>query len=119
MCLSFTCNLNLKPYEMNVVSLTFHTPEKHFEAWSQFMEEDLPALADNLFDVEKYMLAEVESEMITEGRNTNLLLFFESEEKRTEFLQIELENIAEILRSNFGEDIMIFTTMLQPKKLRF
>jgi len=76
-------------------------------------------MVENLMDAEKYILSEVESEMISEGKNTNLLLIFENEEKRQDFVEIELTNITERIQKEFGENVMIFKTYLNPKKSRF
>jgi hypothetical protein len=69
--------------------------------------------------VEKYILSEVESEMISEGKNTNLLLIFDNDEKRQDFVEIELINITDRILKEFGENVMIFKTYLNPKKSRF
>ena len=76
-------------------------------------------MIENLMDVEKYILSEVQSDMINEGKNTNLLLVFDNEEKRDDFIEIELKNITERIESKFGENVMVFTTFLNPKKSRF
>ena len=57
--------------------------------------------------------------MISEGKNTNLLLIFQDEEKRQDFVEIELTNITERILKEFGENVMIFKTYLNPKKSRF
>ncbi|MEC5156313.1 DUF4286 family protein [Chryseobacterium sp. MP_3.2] len=102
---------------MSVISITFHTVESENHKWDLFVENDLPQLVDNLFEVEKYILSEVDSEMIMEGKNTNLLLVFQDEEKREDFRQIELKNITEIVEKKFGENVMVFTTLLNPLKI--
>ena len=73
----------------------------------------------NLYDVEKYILSEVETEMLTEGKNTNLLLVFENQQKREEFISTELLNISERIFLKFGESVMIFKTDLNPIKQNF
>lgn len=97
---------------MSVLSLTFHAPEDLCQDWEKYMKTDLLAMVENLFDVEKYILSEVASDMIGEGKNTNLLLIFENEEKRTEFVEIELINITEIVLAKFGQEVMMFETYL-------
>ena len=82
------------------------------------METDLEAMIENLMDVEKYILSEVESDMISEGKNTNLLLIFEDAEKREDFIGIEFKNITERIEAKFGQEVMIFETFLNPKKNR-
>ena len=104
---------------MSILSLTFHTPENLVKTWDDYMETDLEAMVENLMDVEKYILSEVESDMISEGKNTNLLLIFESEEKRQDFIGIEFKNITERIEAKFGQEVMIFETLLNPKKNRF
>lgn len=103
---------------MSVISITFHTVESENQQWDFFIENDLPQLIDNLFEVEKYILSEVDSEMIMEGKNTNVLLLFQDEEKREDFRQIELQNITEIVEKKFGENVMVFTTLLNPLKIK-
>lgn len=104
---------------MSVLSITFHTTESISEDWNNYMENNLHQMVENLIDVEKYILSEVESEMISEGKNTNLLLIFENEEKRQDFVEIELTNITERILKEFGSNVMIFKTYLNPKKSRF
>lgn len=103
---------------MTVISLTFHATADVENEWQIYLKENLFLLVENLFDVEKYMIAGVNSDMIAEGSNTNVLLFFANEEKREDFLGIELQNITEHIESRFGQEIMIFTTLLDPKKLK-
>lgn len=104
---------------MSVLSITFHTPADLITAWTVFIENDLHQMAENLMDVEKYILSEVQSDMINEGKNTNLLLVFADDEKREEFLSLELKNIIERMEGKFGQDVMVFKTLLDPVKSRF
>ena len=103
---------------MSVISITFHSVESVQKEWNDFVEKDFHQLIENLMDVEKYMLSEVESDMINEGKNTNLLLIFDNEEKRTDFTEIEMLNSSEIIESKFGESVMIFITYLNPTKMK-
>lgn len=103
---------------MSVLSLTFHAVPSAVEKWKTYTDETLTLLAENLIEVEKYILSEVESDMINEGVNTNLLLVFETDEKRSEFLENEFENIRERVEANFSDQVMIFKTFLNPKKAR-
>ncbi|KEY19809.1 DUF4286 family protein [Kaistella antarctica] len=104
---------------MSVLSITFHTTESISKEWDLYLESDLHQMVENLIDAEKYILSEVESEMIAEGKNTNLLLIFADEEKRQDFVEIEFTNITERILNKFGENVMIFKTYLNPKKSRF
>ena len=104
---------------MSVLSITFHTVESELSNWEQYVDTELIMLVENLYDVEKYILSEVETEMLTEGKNTNLLLVFENDAKRQEFTETELLNISEKIGNQFGETVMIFITQLNTKKSRF
>ena len=103
---------------MSILSLTFHTPANLVASWDEYIETDLENMVENLMDVEKYILSEVESEMISEGKNTNLLLIFDDAEKRHDFIEIEFKNITERIEAKFGQEIMIFETFLNPRKDR-
>ena len=115
--LSTKLKKNLKA--MSILSLTFHTPADLVASWDEYIKTDLENMVENLMDVEKYILSEVESDMISEGKNTNLLLIFDDIEKRQEFIDIEFKNITERIKAKFGQDVMIFETSLNPKKNRF
>ena len=104
---------------MSFLSLTFHNTESINKEWENYLGNDLHQMIENLMDVEKYILSEVQSDMINEGKNTILLLVFDNEEKRDDFIEIELKNITERIESKFGENVMVFTTFLNPKKSRF
>jgi len=100
---------------MSILSLTFHCTENAFAQWQEYTENELLNLVENLLDVDQYIVSEVESEMIREGNNTNLLLFFSTETLRRDFLESELLNIEERITKKFGTEVMIFSTLLNPK----
>ena len=56
---------------MSILSITFHTIENKIEEWDLYVESDLHQMVENLLDVEKYILSEVRSDMLGEGKNTN------------------------------------------------
>ena len=101
---------------MSVLSLTFHSTSNIGASWDRYTENNLFEMIENLMDVEKYILSEVESDMINEGKNTNLLLMFDNTEKRQEFIDIELKNITERIEDQFGDEVMVFATLLNPKQ---
>ncbi len=103
---------------MSVLSITFHTVESELSNWEQYVDTELIELVENLYDVEKYILSQVETEMLTEGKNTNLLLIFDNDQKRKEFTETELLNISERIAARFGETVMVFITELNTKKSR-
>lgn len=100
---------------MSILSLTFHTTENSSSDWDIYLEKELNQMVENLMEVEKFVISEVESEMIQDGKNTNILLIFESLEKRRDFIENELINIQDRIESKFGENVMIFKTYLNPK----
>ena len=104
---------------MSVLSITFHTVESELSNWEQYVDTELIELVENLYDVEKYILSQVETEMLTEGKNTNLLLIFDNDQKRKEFTETELLNISEKIAARFGETVMIFITELNPLKQKY
>ena len=101
---------------MSILSITFHTTQDALEKWENYSQETLSLLVDNLMDVDTFILSDVESEMINEGKNTNLLLIFSNNDLKNDFLQSELLNIQERIEKEFGESVMIFITHLHPKK---
>lgn len=103
---------------MSVLSITFHCTKNNIEKWENYIDETLVLMTENLMDVSKYILSEVHSDYIEDGKNYNLLLIFDNDNLRTDFIESELENIAEIIEKKFGQEIMIFNTFLNPKKTR-
>lgn len=73
---------------MSVLSLTFHSTTNINSSWEHYTQNTLFEMIENLMDVEKYILSDVETDMINEGQNTNLLLIFDNSEKRQEFIEI-------------------------------
>ncbi|MEY8760842.1 DUF4286 family protein [Chryseobacterium tongliaoense] len=104
---------------MSVLSITFHCTQDNIEDWENYIDETLVLMTENLMDVNKYILSEVHSDYIEEGKNYNLLLIFDNEDLRRDFIKSELVNIAEIIEKKFGQKVMIFNTFLNPKKSRF
>lgn len=101
---------------MSVLSITFHCTKNNLEEWENYIDETLILMTENLMDVDKYILSEVHSDYIDEGKNYNLLLIFDNDELRNDFLESELKNIAERIETKFGQEVLIFDTLLNPKK---
>lgn len=104
---------------MSVLSITFHCTKNNLEEWENYIDETLILMAENLLDVNKYILSEVHSDYIDEGKNYNLLLVFDNDDLREDFVQSELKNISERVEARFGTEVMIFNTFLNPRKTRF
>lgn len=103
---------------MSVLSITFHAIENIRPEWENYMMNTLVLMVENLMDVEKYILSDVDSNMINEGSNTNLLLIFENEELRSDFVKSEFLNLEDRIQNEFGDQVMVFMTYLNPKKAR-
>lgn len=103
---------------MSVLSITFHCTKNNLEEWENYIDETLVLMTENLMDVTKYMLSEVHSDYIEDGKNYNLLLIFDNDELRGDFIESELKNISERIESKFGQEVMIFNTFLNPRKQR-
>lgn len=103
---------------MSVLSITFHCPESELQRWENYIEESLYLMIENLMEVEKYIFSEVQSEYVNEGKNYNLLLIFDEERLRLEFVENEMKNLRERIEKEFGNHIMIFETFLNKKKSR-
>ena len=70
-------------------------------------------------ELDKYILSDVHSEMLNEGKNTNLFLWFDNDELRSQFMESELVNLEERIAKKFGNEVMVFPTFLNPKQKRF
>ncbi|WP_374458860.1 DUF4286 family protein [Chryseobacterium taeanense] len=103
---------------MSLLSITFHCTKSNLKEWENYIDETLVLMTENLMDVSKYILSEVHSDYIEEGKNYNLLLIFDNDELREDFVKSELPNIAERVEAKFGQEVMIFNTFLNPKKSR-
>ena len=104
---------------MSILSITFHTTEHKIADWNIYLESELHQMVENLLDVDKYILSDVHSEMLNEGKNTNLFLWFDNDELRSQFMESELVNLEERIAKKFGNEVMVFPTFLNPKQKRF
>lgn len=104
---------------MSIVSLTFHAPENILQRWDYYVENTLILLCENLLDAEKYIVSEITSDYVNVGKNFSVLLVFADDEKRQQFLESELLNIEELVHKEFGDQVSIFKTLLNPRKTRF
>lgn len=103
---------------MSVLSITFHTTIATQTEWEQYVNDTLILMAENLMDADHYILSEVHSDMVNEGKNYNLLLIFANDSLRSEFMESEMENIRERVAQKFGDQVMIFETFLNPIRQR-
>ena len=101
---------------MRILSLTFHCVEERLVEWENYFQSEMVQMTENMMDVEKYILSEVESDMIQEGQNYNLLLVFEDQKSREQFMESELVNVEDRIMSKFGDSVMLFCTLLNPQR---
>ncbi|MDQ1096319.1 MULTISPECIES: DUF4286 family protein [Chryseobacterium] len=100
---------------MSVLSITFHCTKNNLQEWENYMDDTLALMAENLMDVSQYILSDIGSDYIEDGKNYNLLLVFDNDELRNDFIESELVNITERIESRFGQEVMIFNTFLNPR----
>lgn len=101
---------------MSILSLTYHCPAVFLSQWEDFLNKNISKMVEHLENVEQYIISEVYSEMINEGKNYNILLIFRNEESREQFLGIDFQKIEQHIKDVFGEEVMSFVTMLNPIK---
>lgn len=104
---------------MSLLSITFHATASILGEWEKYVNTELVLLTENMIDVERYILSEVHTELISEGKNFNLLLIFENNNARKSFLESEMLNLGERVTAQFGEQVLLFVTELDPLKQRF
>ena len=95
---------------MAILSITFHIEETELLKWNKYLKSVLIYDLKNIN--KKYLLTEVESEMLSEGKNTNVLLFFDNQSDRIYFLENELPHISNKIFDKFSESVLIFNTFL-------
>lgn len=95
---------------MAILSITFHIEETELLKWNEYLKSVLIYDLKNIN--KKYLLTEVESEMLSEGKNTNLLIFFSNQEDRILFLEQIFPHFSKKIITNFGDKILIFKTFL-------
>lgn len=100
---------------MSVLSITYHCPEPLLSQWETFLNNDFSILLREILNHNQYIFSEVYSEMLNEGKNYNLLLIFENEQLRQDFLTTQYPAILQKVEANFGQEIMDFVTLLEPR----
>lgn len=95
---------------MSILSITFHIDETELLKWNDYLKNELIPDLKNID--KKYLLTEVESEMLCEGKNTNLLIFCNNQEDRILFLEQIFPHFSKKIITNFGDKILIFKTFL-------
>lgn len=101
---------------MTTLSVTFHCTALELENWKNYLNAEFLELIDKLNHVENFIFSEVHTEMIQEGKNFNLFLFFNNEEVRDAFIENELKSITEKVENKFANEVMVFLTFLHPIK---
>lgn len=97
---------------MSILSLTFHCPEAVIKNWEEYFNQQLPQSIQGFKSVHQHIFSEVYSEMINEGKNYNLLLFFSTSSDRDDFLNSELLHLKDTIETIFSGEVMTFATLL-------
>ncbi|SDE09618.1 DUF4286 family protein [Riemerella columbipharyngis] len=99
---------------MSLLSVTFHCENNALPKWEAYMSGEM------ISRVEKwghsYIISEVETEMLQEGKNFNILLDFKSPIERESFLNDYFADFAESIKETFSDKVMIFVTILNSKR---
>ncbi|MBS1548903.1 MAG: DUF4286 family protein [Bacteroidetes bacterium] len=103
---------------MTLLSLTFHCEADALSQWKMYLKNELSEMIGNLMDAEQFILSDIESDMIQEGKNYNLLLFFDNAIIRQQFIKSELVNLEERITAKFGTKVLLFCTSLNPMKVK-
>lgn len=95
---------------MAILSITFHIEENRIIEWNKYLEDNLIPHIQSLGL--PFLLSNVDTEMLSEGQNNNLLLFFNNREEREIFIQKDFPKLCEPAMQEFQKDIIIFKTLL-------
>lgn len=95
---------------MAIISITFHTEESRIPEWNEYVKKELIPNIKNLN--KRYLLSEVETEMLSEGKNTNLLIFCNNQEDRILFLEQTFPYFSQNVLERFQESVLIFKSFL-------
>lgn len=104
---------------MNLLSITFHSTENVTKQWANYVQNTLIPSIENFTKVERYILSDVDSRMLNEGKNTNLLLIFENQDEIHWFMDSEIPHLQGLIEQQFGNEVMIFCTFLNPIHSKF
>lgn len=99
---------------MSILSITFHAVTERITDWEQYLQHHLPIWLPKTPSLQQWYLSEIESEMIQEGKNYNLLLFFHNETERASYISNELPLLGVDIQKTFGTDVMVFESKLNP-----
>lgn len=102
---------------MKILSLTFHSIETILPHWKLFFSSELTHYIEGMKDIGRLIFSEVETEILNEGKNYNVLLFFENEISRNSFLTDEFPKLEDYIFKHFGNDVMVFKTYINPIKM--
>lgn len=98
---------------MKLISVTFHIVETCLPRWKSFLKDELIGWLENNKEIGQYLFTEVQSDLVAEGINFNLLLIFKDEDSRNRFVELELQKILDLLHPHFGsQEVMVFQTFL-------
>lgn len=98
--------------EKNILSVTFHAENSVILDWEKYMNQILVPYTKKY--AQKYIFSHVKTEMLSEGKNYNLLLWFSENEEKNSFMETHLQKMSEEISHRFLGKVMVFVTELNP-----
>lgn len=97
---------------MAILSVSFHaTPEK-IEDWKVYLQGSVMPWAKNFCGEKRVLLSEIETEVVAEGKNYNLLLFFDNATLRNHFFDEKIALLIKDITATFGNEVVVFPSKL-------
>ena len=97
---------------MSALSITFHFTEAKIHEWNNNLLQSLESLIEDSLHIKNFMISEVHTDYIDEGKNYNVLLFFDDLGERENFMSGQLASLDRAIDEQFGNEIMLFVTPL-------
>jgi hypothetical protein len=97
---------------MSALSITFHFTEAKIHEWNNNLLHSLESLIKDSLHIKNFIISEVHTEYLNEGKNYNVLLFFDDLSERENFMGGQLASLDQEIEQQFGNEIMLFVTPL-------
>lgn len=100
---------------MNLLSISFHVEVQVIDHWEILSRDHLSELLKKMKIFTNFIFSTVESAVTGEGRNYNLLLFFDDQKTRNEFHHQGFIELIQLIENDFKkEEVMVFETLIDP-----
>jgi Domain of unknown function (DUF4286) len=97
---------------MQILSLGFHATNLALEKWENYLKLVFYKKIEENWALDKYILSLVSNDMIEEGRNYNLQIFFANDEASDAFTSRYLDVFQAEITGLFGQEVMLFVSKL-------